>query len=197
MFRLYLNRIRKDRSLPWDLGACTLDGLKNHPDYESMAKEVFEEAIVSEGSRGHGVRKLFDASVARVRPELAANLLHQELDKIPLEKAINLTGCGNGSLVYEVPVFAQELLKKIAKEPFAIATELRSKLIYCAIPHSWGSIGGEIDPEYLWAKDSATKLAEEFRSDPILHRFYRDIALNQDELFASERRRVLDDIDEI
>lgn len=197
MFRLYLNRIRQDKSLPWDLGGWTLDELKNHPDYESMANEVFEEAIVSEGSRGYAAQKLFDASVARVRPELAADRLLQELDKIPLERVIKLTGCGNGSLVYEVPVFARRLLERIAIEPSATAAELKSNLIYCAIPHSWGSSGGEIDPEYLWAKDSATKLAEEFRSDAILYRFYRDIAKNQEELFASERRRVLDDYDDI
>jgi hypothetical protein len=117
------------------------------------------------------------------------------MDKIPLKQIIKLTGCGNGSLVYEEPGFTRKLLEQIKVQPSSDAKDLFESLVFCAVPHSWGSSGGELNDKYLWARDGAAKLAEEYRADPLLHGFYKSIVKNQEELVAHERRRLDNDFD--
>jgi hypothetical protein len=112
----------------------------------------------------------------------------------PIERIIKLTGCGNGSVVYHSPEFTKRLLAELDKRPVLEAKELRRDLIFCAVPHSWGFVGTEIEDEYLWAKSSAAKLTEEFRDDPLLRDFYLGIVKDQEQLAAQERRRIGEDV---
>jgi hypothetical protein len=195
IFRVYLSRIRKNKPLSWELDGWSLPELAGHTDYETFAREIFDEAIRADNVASYAARKLFDAAVARVRPHLASSWLLQEMDKIPLKRIIKLTGCGNGSLVYEEPGFTRKLLEQIKVQPSSDAKDLFESLVFCAVPHSWGSSGGELNDKYLWARDGAAKLAEEYRADPLLHGFYKSIVKNQEELVAHERRRLDNDFD--
>ncbi len=196
IFRVYLSRIRENKPLSWELDGWSLPELGKHPNYETFAREIFDEAIRADNKASYPARKLFDAAVARVRPNLAANWLLQKIDKIPMERIIKLTGCGNGSLVYEEPGFTRKLLEQIKEQPSSDAKDLFESLVFCAVPHSWGSTGGALDEEYLWARDGAAKLAEVYRADPLLHGFYKAIVKNQEQLVTHERRRQEDEFDD-
>jgi hypothetical protein len=189
MFRVYLQRARAGRMLPCFIEGWLLGELGGHPEFESMAEEVFGEAVRSTDERFHSYRELFDAAVGRVDPSLAAHLLSAELGRAPIERIIELTGCGHGSVVYHEPEFTKRLLTAIHGLPRRRSKELLEELIYAAVPHSWGMTGGEVNEEYLWARDGAAKMVEEHRADPELRDFYSAIQKNQEELVARERRR--------
>lgn len=201
LFRVYLTRIRAGKFLPWLLDDWFLSGLPEHlghPEFENIARDLFHETIHADGDHFHKFSQLFDVSVARVNPRLAAELLVHELRKLPretqtLDRIVDLTGAGHGSVVYDAPEFTKELLGEIDALPTLEAKRLRDKLVFGAVPHSWSSSGGGIEEEYLWAKDKAGKFAEHHRSDPLLRDFYLAIVKNQEELEAHERRRNRED----
>lgn len=201
MFRVHLNRIRAKKYLPFFLDDWFLSGLPEHlgnPAFEKIAKELFDETIHADEDLFRQLSQLFDLSVARVSPMLAAELLASELRKQSREsqtlvRIVDLTGAGHGSVVYDAPDLTRELLKEINLLPIAEAKGLRDQLVFGAVPHSWSSTGEGIDEEYLWAKDRAGQLAEHYRSDPLLRDFYLAIVKNQEDLVAHERRRCLEE----
>lgn len=201
LFRVYLTRIRAGKLLPWLLDDWFLSGLPEHlghPEFENIARGLFHETIHADGDHFHQFGQLFDVSVARVNPRFAAELLKHELRKIPretqaLERIVDLTGAGHGSVVYDAPEFLKELLEVVDLLPTSEANRLRDQLVFGGVPHTWGSTDGNIDEEYLWAKDKARQLAEHYRSDSLLRDFYLSIIKNQEELVAHERQRCEDD----
>lgn len=190
MLRVHLERSDHGRELPWTFDAWSLEGLAEHENFEALAREVLAKTLQAEDERFYRLRELFDAAVGRVNPRIAADLLAEHLDQEPLERIIKLTGCGHGSVVYHAPEFTRKLLMAISEQPALKTKELRNDLIFCSVPNSWGFVGEEIEEEYLWAKNTAAKLAEEFRADPCLRGFYLDIVKDQEQLAAQERYRI-------
>lgn len=197
MFGVYLNRIRSGKFSLWVLDDWFLPGLPEHlghPAFEKLARDLFHETIQADSDHFYNFRQLFDASVARVNPRFTAKLLSKELGKSlrqhsALERVVELTGAGHGSVVYEAPEFTKELLAAIDSLPKKEAKELRGRMIWSALPHMWGASGEGIDKEYLWAKDKAAPLAEQYRSDPVLRNFYLEIVHMQEDEDARTRRR--------
>lgn len=201
MFRVHLTRIRAGKFLPWLLDDWFLSGLPEHlghPEFEKIARDLFNETIQAHDDHFHSLSLLFDVSVARVSPKFAAELLAGELRRQPhrmdnLERIVDLTGAGNGSVVYESPEFTKELLKEIDQLPILEAKELRRMLVFGAVPHQLAWTDGELDQEYLWARNQAAKLAEEHRADPLLRGFFLDVLRDQEGQAARIRRNADED----
>ena len=129
-----------------------------------------------------------------MRPDLAEQLLRAELEKADLAKIVDLTGCGFGSLMFERPALARELLLRIADEKPDQSKDLRTKLIWNARPQSRSITNGRIDPEFLWARERATELAEAHRDDPVLREFYLEIIRHEDREADFHRMRHLQEL---
>lgn len=194
MFRVHLNRIREGKFLPWMLDDWFLSELPEQlglPEFDRTARDLLDETIRADDDHFFSFSILFDVSVARVNPELAAELLTKELQKQPreaqiLERIVDLTGAGNGSVVYHAPDFTKELLTEIDLLPAFEARGLRSALVFRAGPRVLGWTDGELDEKYLWARNQAARLAEEHRADILLRDFFLEIVKHQ----AAEATRI-------
>jgi hypothetical protein len=201
IFRVHHNRIRAGKFLSWLVDDGFLSGLPEHlgrAEFEKTARELLNETLCADDDYFHPLRQLFDFSVARVSPGFAAGLLAEKLLMQPcavqtMERIVDLTGAGHGSVVYDAPDFTKQLLEAISLLPVIEAKELRGQMVFRAVPRCWSSSNGNIDGEYLWAKNRASQLAEHYRSDTLLRSFYLAIVKNQEDLTKQEHRRIRDD----
>lgn len=95
--------------------------------------------------------------------------------------------------MYDSPDLALALIDRIRALPAAEARDLRSRLVWLATPHSWGTVDGEVRSAYRWARDLAAAKEEEYRSEPLLREFFSEVRKDQDALFENERARCLED----
>ena len=188
MYDVYLSRVRQGVGLPWALDDWALRELAKDSDFPSLSQNLLRETLEANEDLFYLFRELFDVAVALVKPSFAGDLLLAELENRSLEKIVELTGSGHGSVVYDSPKFLRQLLGKINSLPTREAIKLNRRLVYLAGPNSWSSSGGKIDKECLWARERASALAEEFRSDPLLREFFLTIIDHQDDTFRNFSR---------
>jgi hypothetical protein len=194
----YIARLLAWKWLPAIIRAAPLTTLKSKPEHERLSRKILSIALDPNHKRYPdmiGVAGLYDATVNQVDPPLSAKLLAESMDKSNLETIVELTGCGNGSLVYDEPAFARELLRQIDQQPLEEAKNLRWNLIWKAVPHQRGWTAGELDANYTWARKLATERAETYREDPLLFEFFQSIVRFEDEDEWRQRERYVDDLE--
>ncbi len=155
-----------------------LSGLENEPDFEDLARSLFERILTASDANRWPWKQLFRIAVSRTSP-VVERLLTARLSQIntpkDLEDVVSLLGYEGSLLVFLYPELTEAILKKARSFGSATRDSITWDLIHGSGPSGRGYTNGELDPQYRYLRTEAEKAALIHESNRILAPFYQKI----------------------
>jgi len=151
-----------------------------------------EKASFAQAFRLDLIRSLLWADPAtapeRLRGLIAGCKNGNELELVP-----ELAATRGSRFVFEFPDIVRALLTR--GEDLAVADSVRESLWLSACGGGRGYTNHELDPEYRYILEQGEALANRYRDDPVLHKFYRMVAESERHQAEWNKRAFQDDED--